>query len=197
MRDTRRRRMTISEAGALDTMDQGLRASIHFPIEGRSPWVMILRASATGFAGALVLMIAMATVLDMDGDMKMIMGGISAFMLLEYFIMRLLIVPRLADYGRFRVYQNKVDFFPLSMSGLRVSEASDSEPITSFTGVTVRGEAERGMYSVMLLHKEKAGRNVCLKTYNAPQPANSHAEALAQTMGVGYVPFKGGTRKAA
>lgn len=177
-------------------MDESLRASIHFPIEGRSPWVMILRASAAGFAGALAIMIAMLTVLGMEGDMKMIMGGIAAFMLLEYFVMRLVIVPRLADYGRFRVYQNKVDFFPLDLSGLRVSEASDSEPITSFTGVTVKGEAERGMYSVLLLHKEKPGRNVCLKTYNAPQPANSHAEALAHTMGVGYAPFKGGARKA-
>lgn len=178
-------------------MDQGLRASIHFPIEGKSPWMMILRASALGGAGTMAVMTAVMPLMDMGGDMKMILAGIGAFLLLEYFIMRLVIVPRIADYGRFRVYQNKVDFFPLSLSGLRIHEASDSEPISSFSGLTVTADPEGKTYRVMLLHKEQRGRHVCVKSYNAPQPANSHAEALAHTMGINYVPFKGGAVRGA
>ena len=176
-------------------MDQGhtsqsLRASMHFPIEGKSPWIMILRATALGGVGAMAVIAAVVPLLDIGGDMKMIIGGIAAFLLMEYFIMRLIVVPRMADYGRFRVYQHKVDFFPLGFTGLTVSESSDSEPITSFSGLTVKADAEGRNYRVMLLHKEQRGRHICVKAYNAPQPANSHAEALAQTMGIGYVPFK-------
>lgn len=182
--------MTISEAGVLGAMNQELRASIHFPIEGVSPWVMVLRASALGGIGTMAVMAAMVAVLDIGGDIKMILGGIAAFLLLEYFIMRLIVVPRMADYARFRVYQNKVDFFPLSLTGLGVSAASDSEPITSFSGLSVKADAQKGVYRVMLLHKEQPGRHVCVKVYNAPQPASSHAEALAQAMGIGYAPLK-------
>ena len=170
---------------------------MHFPIEGRSPWLMILRASAAGGLGTLALMAAAVPLMDIGGDVPLILGGIAAFLLLEYFIMRLIVVPRIADYGRFRVYQHKVDFFPLDFTGLKVSEASDSEPITAFSGLTVKTDSEGKSYRVMLLHKEQRGRHICVKAYNAPQPANSHAEALAQTMGIGYVPFKGGARKAA
>lgn len=188
--------MTISEGGVrgpmVNPMDQGLRASIHFPIEGRSPWVMVLRAVALGSVSAMLTIAAVMMFVDLGGDITMIVAGISAFLLLEYFIIRGLIVPRVADYGRFRVYENRVDFFPLGMSGLTVSESGDSEPISSFAGLTVKADTERSVYRVMLLHKEQPGRTVCLKVYNAPQPANSHAEALAQTMGIGYAPFKGG-----
>ena len=168
---------------------------MHFPIEGKSPWMLILRASALGGAGTMAVMAAVVPMMDIGGDMTMILGGIAAFLLMESFIMRMVVVPRIADYGRFRVYQHKVDFYPLDFTGLRVSEASDSEPITSFSGLTVKTDAEGKTYRVMLMHKEQRGRHICVKAYNAPQPANSHAEALAHTMGIGYVPFKPGAAR--
>jgi hypothetical protein len=102
---------------------------------------------------------------------------------------RAIVVPRLADYGRFRVYPNKVDFYPLGLSGLTVSHASDSEPMDSFSGLTVRAVPDKGVYKVMLLH-EQPGRSICVKTYSAPQPALAHAEALAQALSVAYAPSK-------
>lgn len=179
------------------SMEQGLRASMHFPIEGKSPWVMILRATALGGVGTMAVMAALVSTLDVGGDMKMVLAGIAAFLLMEYFIMRLVVVPRMADYGRFRVYQHKVDFYPMDFFGLKITDASDSEPISSFSGLAVKADAEGRSYRVMLLHKEQRGRHICVKAYNAPQPANSHAEALAQTMGIGYVPFKPGAARGA
>ena len=172
------------------TADHALRAAIHFPIEGRSPWVQILRIVALGSVGTMAAVSAMLLATNAHGDMTLVIGGLAAFLLLEYFIIRALVVPRLADYGRFRLYQNKVDFFPLDMTGLSVKDDSDSEPITAFAGIAVQADTERAHFKVMLLHREEKGRTICLKTYTAPEPANSHAEALAQTMGIKYAPYK-------
>lgn len=171
-------------------MDQSPRASIHFPIEGRSPWVLILRMIALGSIGALVTVAVLLFMFhDHADNIPVILSGLVGFLLMEYLIMRAVIVPRLADYGRFRVYQDKVDFFPLGLTGLTVSEASDSEPITAFSGLTVRAEPEKGRYRVLLLHKQP-GRSICVKSYSAPEPAIGHAEALALTMDVGYMRYK-------
>jgi hypothetical protein len=123
------------------------------------------------------------------------MGGLAIFLTLEFFVVRGVIVPRIADYGRFRVYPNKVDYYPLGLSGLTVSEASDSEPMDSFSGLTVRAVPDKGQYKVMLLHAQP-GRSICLKTYSAPQPALAHAEALAQALSVAYAPSKSVRRAA-
>lgn len=169
-------------------MDTGPRAAIHFPIEGRSPWVQVLRVTALGSVGAIIAVAAMMIAFQPSGENSpLLLCGLAAFLLLEYLVIRAVIVPRLADYGRFRVYHNKVDFYPLGVTGLRVSPASDSEPITAFAGLTVRAEPEKGRYKVLLLHKER-GRTICLKTYNAPEPANSHAEALAHSLDLRFRP---------
>lgn len=177
-------------------MDHGPRASIHFPIEGVSPWLYILRVIALGSTGALAVVAAMmVTMHGSGGDLAVILGGLSVFLVIEYFVVRAIVVPRIADYGRFRVYERKVDYFPLTFTGLTVSTASDSEPIDNFSGLSVHADPQKGQYRVLLNHKER-GRTICLKTYHAPEPANSHAEALAQSLHLGYAPFKGGRRTA-
>lgn len=176
----------------MDVLDQQpLRAAIHFPIEGKSPWVSILRVMALGSLAALGCIAAMMVILHENGgkDLPFIMMGLGLFLLMEYFIVRLLIVPRFADYGRFRVYPHKVDYFPLGMSGLTVSDNTDTTPMDDFSGLTVRAVPDRGQYKVMLLHAQP-GRSICLKTYTAAQPALAHAEALAQALSVAYAPSK-------
>lgn len=170
--------------------NNGPRATIHFPIEGQSPWVAVLRVVALGsFCTMLVVGGMLFAFDDMGAHLPLVLGGLAAFLLLEYAIIRAVIVPRLADYGRFRLYAHKVDYYPLDITGLAVSTASDSEPLSAFAGITVKAQAERGRYHVYLMHRER-GRSLCLKTYTAPEPANSHAEALAETLRVGYAPLR-------
>jgi hypothetical protein len=171
-------------------MDQGPRASVHFPIDGRSPWLQILRVIALGSFGALaVVLFMMFAVQGVSDETVMMLGGVCGFLILEYIVIRAVIVPRVADYGRFRVYPQKVDYYPLGLSGLTISTASDSAPLSDFAGITVQAVPNKGTFQVMLLSKQR-GRTICLKTYNAAEPAHSHAEALADALRVGYAPHK-------
>lgn len=183
---------------------------IHFPIEGQSPWVMILRIMFMGMIGAVVVITASLNILiphfAKDGMLPVVLWGITGFLILEYLAVLYLIVPRISHYARFRVYQTKVEFYPLTAFGLRISDRAESVNMGSFSGLTVQPLAndnrrtDRVSYGVYLLSHDK-GRTLRLLTNLSRSEAEQQVRELSERLSLGVItapkPEKSAQKRAA
>lgn len=166
----------------------------HFPIEGRSPWVFILPLLA---AGSVIAMLTMALVLGgfnengFSRDTQMILCGVALFLVTEFLFIRFGVAPRLSNYGRYRIYEHKVDFYPLSASGFGVASRPEHVPISKFKGVSSFVVETGGRVigaGVFLIHPEKS-RTLALKSFVNVEDARSYAQSLADAMHISVIPW--------
>ncbi len=173
-------------------------AQVHFPIEGQSPWVNIFRSFLVSM---IVLAVASIVTLGLfgkegsAGTMPWIWNMIGALLIFEYFIFLKVIVPRTADYGRFRVYENRVDFYPLALLGMGVGRAPESVGLQKFKGVAVQ-EASAPQdnrtiagYGIFLMGPVR-GRTIRLRICSTRLEAEQQAHHLAQIFHLPVVPYK-------
>ena len=94
---------------------------LHFPIEGHSIWPVILWMLMFSSVAAVVaagLVLNLIEISNLPVSQNALTGMIAGFMALEYLAVLKLIVPNMTDYGRYRIYPDHVDFYPLVLLGL-------------------------------------------------------------------------------
>ena len=167
---------------------------LHFPIEGHSIWPVILwmllfSSAAAVFAIGLTLNMFEISNLPLDKDA--ITALIAGFMVLEYLAVLKLIVPNMTDYGRYRIYPDHVDFYPLVLLGLGVTDQSTPEAASVFTGVRITISVSKDkptFYRIDLVHPRK-GRTLKLKYFLDMPDAQLYARELADAMGLPIIPM--------
>jgi hypothetical protein len=160
---------------------------IHFPIEGHSIWpvvlwVLLFSSAMAVFAISLVLNMIEISNLPLDKDAIMML--VAGFFVLEYLAILKLIVPNMTDYGRYRIYEDRVDFYPLVLLGLCVTNQYKGEPASSFKGarVTISLSKDRPtLYRVELVHPRK-GYTLKVKNFLDMPDAQIYARELAEAM---------------
>ncbi len=158
-----------------------------FPIEGHSIWPVILWMLMFSSVVAVVaagLILNMIEISDLPVSEKALTALIAGFMALEYLAVLKLIVPNMTDYGRYCIYPDRVDFYPLVLLGLRVTEQSTPEPASAFLGVRIHITVSRDrptFYRVDLVHPAK-GRTLKLKYFLGMPDAALYARELADAM---------------
>lgn len=164
-----------------------------FPIEGHSiwpvvMWVMLFMSCAAVFAVGLTLNMLELSNLPLDNNaITMLFAG---FLVLEYLAVLRLIVPNMTDYGRYCIYQDRVDFYPLVLLGLCVTDYCVPEPASAFTGVKITISVSKDkptFYRVDLVHPGK-GRTLRLKYFLGMPDAEAYASELAKAMGLPVMP---------
>lgn len=160
---------------------------LHFPIEGHSIWPVILwmlMFSSVATVVAAGLMLNIVEISHLPVSENALTGMIAGFMALEYLAVLKLIVPNMTDYGRYRIYPDRVDFYPLVLLGLGVTEQSKAEPASAFAGVRIHISIAKDrptFYRVDLVHPAK-GRTLKLKHFLDMPDADHYARALADAM---------------
>ena len=160
---------------------------LHFPIEGHSIWPVILWMLMFSSVAAVVaagLVLNLVEISDLPVSENALTGMIAGFLVLEYLAVLKLIVPNMTDYGRYRIYPDRVDFYPLVLLGLGVTEQSKAEPANAFAGVRIHISIAKDrptFYRVDLVHPAK-GRTLKLKHFLDMPDAELYARELADTM---------------
>lgn len=171
----------------------GSTGGVHFPIEGHSIWPVILwmllfSSMAAIFAVSITL--NMFEVSNLPIDKTALIALVAGFLVLEYVAILKLIVPNLTDYGRYRVYADRVDFFPLVLLGLGVTEQSKPEPVSAFSGVRIAiclSKNKPTFYRVDLVHPGK-GKTLKLKYFMDMPDAQIFSCQLADAMKLVVLP---------
>jgi len=162
-------------------------ARLHFPIEGHSIWPVILWMllfSSVAAVFVIGLTLNMFNVSGLPLDKNAMTALVAGFLVLEYLAVLKLIVPNLTDYGRYRIYADRVDFYPLVLLGLGVTEQSKAESASAFSGVRIKISVSKDkptFYRVDLVHPAK-GRTLKLKYFLDMPDAQFYARELADTM---------------
>lgn len=162
-------------------------ARLHFPIEGHSIWPVILWMllfSSAAAVFAIGLTLNMLEISNLPLNKEALTALIAGFMVLEYLAVLKLIVPNMTDYGRYRIYADRVDFYPLVLLGLGVTDQSISEPASAFTGVRITIAVSKDkptFYRIDLVHPRK-GRTLKLKYFLDMPDAQLYARELADAM---------------
>ena len=177
------------ENHAIEVPATAARSDESLPIEGESRWVMIMRLLAGSTFLAILVIGGVFRFLTGDDSfvqsqqLAMIMGGIVFLLVLEYFVFLLVVIPRQADYGRYVIHENKVDFYPLTALGLGIGPESEPVQMARFMGIaTGRIAREKGggvVYAVYLVHSENKGKTINVRNF----PTLEEAEAFAGKLG--------------
>lgn len=160
---------------------------LHFPIEGHSIWPVILWMLLFSSIAAIFAIGVTLNVFEISGlplNKNALTGLVAGFFVLEYLAVLKLIVPNMTDYGRYRIHPDRVDFYPLVLLGLGVTEQAKPEPATSFSGVRIVISVSKDkptFYRVDLVHPAK-GRTLKLKYFLDMPDAQLYARELADTM---------------
>lgn len=190
---------TLSGAGQLA---QGL-SSVALPLEGESKWVPVMRMLAFATLGCIILISIVFQFLAGDDSfvgnqqLGMMMAGLVFLLILEYFVFLKIVIPRQANYGRYIVSQDKVQYFPLTALGLGVRENSVDVAISRFLGVTTSRVADRKgrvSFAVFLIHSADKGKTIKLRSFNEPEQAEAFAVRLGSLLRLNVA--SGITRKA-
>jgi hypothetical protein len=160
---------------------------LHFPIEGHSIWPVILWMLMFSSIVAVVvvgLILNMVEISNLPVSENALTGVVAGFMALEYLAVLKLVVPNMTDYGRYRVYPDHVDFFPLVMLGLCVNNKAATVQASDFKGVRIHIHVSKDrptLYRVDLVHAAK-GKTLRLKNFLDMPDAELYARELAAAM---------------
>lgn len=162
-------------------------ARLHFPIEGHSIWPVILWMLLFSSAAAVFVIGLTLNMLEISNfplDKNGITALIAGFLVLEYMAVLKLIVPNVTNYGRYRIYADRVDFYPLVLLGLGVTEQSQAEPASAFSGVRISISVSKDkptFYRIDLVHPAR-GKTLKLKYFLDMPDAQLYARELADAM---------------
>lgn len=170
-------------------------ARLHLPIEGYTAWPQIMRLVAIA-SFVLVMLLACTLLLlipqeNINVQMDKLLLALAAFLIFEMVIVRCLIIPMNGDYGRFRINEGHVDFYPLTTLGLGVQTRTQSVPVVDFDGVAVQAlEAQHGAparYAIMLVHPKRANL-VRIRYTPSRSEAENYARTLAEALSLPVIP---------
>lgn len=165
---------------------EGLSA-VNLPLEGESKWVSVMRMLAFATFGCIILIAIVFHFLTADDSfvgnqqLGMMMAGLVFLLVLEYFVFLKIVIPRQANYGRYIVFQDKVEYFPLSALGLSVKAQGEAVAISRFMGITTSRVADRKgrvSYAVFLIHSADKGKTIKLRSFSEPVQAEAFAVRL-------------------
>ena len=164
-------------------------ARIHLPIEGYTAWPQVMRLVAIA-SFVLIMLLACTMLLLVPEDslnirLEDLMIGLMVFLLFEMVLVRCLIIPRNGDYGRFRISEGRVDFYPLSTLGLSIQSRTQSVPVADFDGIAVQilegRDGNAAKYEVLMVHPKRS--NLIRIRYIASRgEAEDYARALADEL---------------
>ena len=164
---------------------------ISFPIEGKTQWPILMRTMSLGmFAGfGVVLAVFAGTGLIDDGALyQWILYLIFALVAAEYLLFLKVVIPMAGNYGRFRIYEHKVEYFPLTSTGMGVQPQSKSEPISKFKGVMVKSwQNKYSMSYVAVLYHPERGKSIRVRSFSSRKDAETFANILAENLNLNIV----------
>lgn len=167
---------------------------IHLPVEGRTRWPFVMRVMAFGSAATFLLFsIIYFLLLAPQGDSvqpQAILVGLFFLLFSELVFVRFLIIPAQGDYGRFRITDTRVDFFPLSRYGFSVLTEPEVILLSEFTGISLRvGTGRGGMYYDVFFNHPERRRTIKIRSFETKAAAEFFARTLADTIGVKFLPL--------
>jgi hypothetical protein len=156
---------------------------VHFPIEGHSPWVNVLRMMVFGSA-ATGLVVAGFLLSDPGFQHAgIVLPVLAGLLIAEFFAVRALIIPRNRDYGRFRITERRIELFPLTPFGLGVAHEPNSLFPSEYEGVSIDLQKGTSLYCVTLIHANRS-KNLTARTFANDNDARDYAIALADALGL-------------
>lgn len=159
---------------------------VHFPIEGQSPWVNVLRMMVFGSA-ATGLVVAGFLLSDPDFQHAgIVLAVLAVLLVMEFVVVRGLVIPRNRNYARFRITERRIEIFPLTPSGLAAAREPDALFPTEYDGVSVLTEKGGDASVVTLMHKTPA-KNLPARSFTNDNDARDYAIALADALGLKVV----------
>ncbi len=170
-------------------------ARLHLPIEGYTAWPQIMRLVAIA-SFVLVMLLACTLLLlvpeqNIHVKLDSLLLALSAFLIFEMVIVRCLIIPMNGDYGRFRINESHVDFYPLTTMGLSVQARTQSIPVVDFDGIAVQAlEAQHGAptrYGIVLMHPKRANL-IRIRYTTSRSEAENYARSLAEALSLPVIP---------
>ncbi len=181
--------LTASAESPEKTKTNANPSATTLPIEGESKWVMVMRLLAFGTLTGLLVIAAVFHFLSGDNSfvesqqIGMMLGGLVFLLILEYFVFLFVVIPRQADYGRYEIHRDRVDYYPLTALGLGISSSPRPERLSRFMGITtgrMQGSKKAGtQYAVYLVHGQEKGKNIVIRTFSDPMDAEKFATVLA------------------
>jgi hypothetical protein len=166
---------------------------ISLPIEGRSYIPLVMKTLLLGTAAASGILYAFFAQEGFfrDGGSNFhqwLFFAIMGMLALEYLIFLKFVIPMVGNYGRFKIYEHKVEYNPLSATGMSTLRQTVSEPISKFEGVGVRLFSTKSgtYYYVILVHPEK-GRSVTVFRFTSQEKSEKAAKALAAKLNVNFI----------
>ena len=163
-------------------------AQLHLPIEGVTAWPYLLRLIAVGSFVTIILLAFVLTLLippdQLHLDPEQLLIALTGLLVFEIVIVRRLIIPMNGDYGRYRIGENKVDFYPLSTMGLTTMTRPESVPIIDFNGIEVQTMAGKGSetkYMVTLVHPQRSNM-VRVRAFTSRMESEDYARELAAAL---------------
>jgi len=182
-----------SPAKSADLRSQAIRSGASFPIEGESKWVNTMRFLAVG---TLLAILATGIIFQFmtEGDsfaehkqLAIITGGIIFLLFLEYLVFLTVVIPKQADYGRFVIHRDQVEYFPLTKIGLGISSKSYAIKMNRYMGVltgTLSDRKQKIRYAVYLVHMDEKGKTVMVQTFNSNEEAELFGASLGNALGL-------------
>ncbi|AEP09311.1 hypothetical protein MICA_980 [Micavibrio aeruginosavorus ARL-13] len=159
---------------------------VHFPIDGQSPWVNVLRMMVFGSA-ATGLVVAGFLLSDPGFQHAgIVLPILAALLIAEFIIVRAFVIPRNRNYARFRITERRIELFPLTPSGLGMAREPNALFPTEYEGVSVLPERGGDASVVTLVHKTPA-KNLPARSFTNDNDARNYAIALADALGLKVV----------
>ncbi len=156
---------------------------VHFPIDGQSPWVNVLRMMVFGSA-ATGLVVAGFLLSDPGFQHAgIVLPILAALLIAEFIIVRAFVIPRNRNYARFRITERRIELFPLTSSGLGMAREPNALFPTEYEGISVTQQKGADVFAVTLIHKNPA-KNLAARTFANDSDARDFAIALADALGL-------------
>lgn len=164
--------------------------TVKLPIEGHTVWPNVMRLLVVGtFVSGLLLALVIILMIppeQLSINPDRLLMGLTCVVIFEVIVVRLLIIPSNGDYGRFRINQTNVEYYPLSPLGLKVMPRAQTIPLTDFRGLMVQKALFRDgitRFHTVLVHPQ-ASNSIRVRLFTDESEAKAYIDALAKQLSI-------------
>jgi hypothetical protein len=172
--------------------------NLSFPIEGKTYWPLVLKGVL--FSSLIILIVIGATFqssdIKIDNYADYFIIGAAAFIVFEYLLLRRLIIPRGTNYGRYKLYESYVEFYPLTSLGFSTLRQSNHVSIAKFKGISLSCMSNQygTACGVILVHPDQ-GLDIPVATFSSEKEAKDYANALSDIIKLDIIKYPAKKRK--
>ena len=166
---------------------------IKLPVEGESKWISTMRLLGLGVIFSIIIMACAFKFLTGEDSfiesqqLAMITGGIVLILVFQYFFFLTIVIPRQADYAKYEIFQDRVEYYPLGFLGLAVSTRKKTISMSRFLAVMTGRKADKKgtfTYPVYLIHQDNKGKTIIVESFPDLKSAENFAATLGRMIGL-------------